>query len=108
MTTQTETQAQKIARLNDAFRKTGKTFLTPWVQSLNNPFGLVLKVREFSDFHENNDPYGEHDFGKVAYDGQDFFWKIDYYDNSLEYGSDNPSDPSVTTRVLTIMHTSEY
>lgn len=28
---------------------------------------------------------------------------IDYYDQSLEWGSENPADPSVTTRVMTIM-----
>jgi ParB-like chromosome segregation protein Spo0J len=51
---------------------------------------------------------GEHDFGKVVIDGQDFFWKIDYYDHTLCFGSENPVDPNVTTRVLTIMMASEY
>ena len=37
-----------------------------------------------------------------------YFWKIDYYDANLEYGSDDPANDAVTTRVLTIMEASEY
>jgi hypothetical protein len=40
--------------------------------------------------------------------GCKLFWKIDYYDTSLQYGSENPADPDQTTRVLTIMLASEY
>ena len=50
-----------------------------------------------------NDPYGEHDFGSFDYKGQKIFWKIDYYDLNYEYMSENPADPTITNRVLTIM-----
>ena len=31
------------------------------------------------------------------------FFAIDYYDAALEYGSEDPADAGVTTRVLTLM-----
>jgi hypothetical protein len=34
--------------------------------------------------------------------------KIDYYDGSLEFGSDDPADASVTTRVITILLPEDY
>jgi type I restriction enzyme, R subunit len=69
---------------------------------------LFDRVRNFNEFTEDNDPHGEHDFGAIELDGEMYFWKFDYFDPSMEYGSDDPSDPTKTTRVLTIMHRSEY
>jgi Protein of unknown function (DUF3768) len=56
----------------------------------------------------HNDPYGEHDFGVVEFDGQKIFFKIDYFDKTLTYGSPDPADPTVTERVITIMLADEY
>ena len=55
-----------------------------------------------------NDPHGEHDFGSFALAGRKFFWKIDAYDADMQFGSEDPTDPEKTTRVLTIMLAEEY
>lgn len=41
--------------------------------------------------------------GEVTFRGQQIRFAIDYYDLSIEWGSENPADPAVTTRVMTIM-----
>lgn len=69
---------------------------------------LLREIASVKDFTPDNDPYGEHDFGSVEYDGQTFLWKIDYYDKDLEGLSPNPEDPDQTVRVMTIMLASEY
>ena len=69
---------------------------------------VMQAVRAFTDFTEENDPYGEHDFGNFTLDGADVFWKIDYYDNDLRHGSPNATDAALTKRVLTILLAEEY
>ena len=69
---------------------------------------LMLAVADFDAFSEDNDPYGEHDFGSLSLQGEVVFWKIDYYDLDLSNGSPDPADPRVTIRVLTVMMASEY
>ena len=103
----------KIAVLNDAFRKTlsgGKVMLTSGVHELPDMVKAtaIQKVATFDAFTEDNDPYGEHDFGSFELCSRKFFWKVEYYDKAMEYGSEDPSDPQKTTRVLTIMLASEY
>ncbi len=106
--------ASRIRDLNDAMRNTGissgRWMMTAGVQALGPEFILLATraVQTFSAFTDDNDPYGEHDFGAFDIAGDRLFWKIDYYDRDLRYGSNDPSDPSVTTRVLTIMLASEY
>jgi hypothetical protein len=65
-------------------------------------------VESFDAFTEDNDPYGEHDFGAFRHGGHHIFWKIDYYNPDLTGGSEDPGDPSKTCRVLTIMLACEY
>ena len=105
----------RIRELNDAFRTSldlslGRVVLTTGVNALpsNVKAMAIRKTASFATFTEDNDPHGEHDFGALELDGQRFFWKIDYYDPNLEFGSENPADPTKTTRVLTIMLAEEY
>jgi hypothetical protein len=69
---------------------------------------VLAKVSSFNGFDDDNDPWGEHDFGSLEYEGQTFFWKIDYYDPALKWGSEDPADPHKTVRVLTVMLADEY
>ena len=112
---------QNIARiqaLNDVFRRSasgpllvnGQMVVTQGVLAQGEDFlaRAIVAVRSFNDFDEDNDPYGEHDYGSFTLDGQKLMWKIDYYDRKCQCGSDDPSDPSRTRRVLTILLLSEY
>ena len=69
---------------------------------------IFEKIRLYDDFHEAVDPYGEHDFGSLTHEREKIFWKIDYYDQNMVMGSENPADPDKTTRVMTIMLAHEY
>lgn len=105
--------AERIRVLNDNFRSTfigGQVLMTAGVSELamDVKANALLMVRSFNDFTRDNDPYGEHDFGFFEVAGDTFYWKIDYYDANCRYGSEDPSDPEKTTRVLTIMLASEY
>jgi len=104
---------RKIRDLNDTFRKTGiggRIMLTIGIRELGEPAikAIIEKIRKFDDFNRNNNPHGEHDFGSIINDGVKVLWKIDCYDRNLEYGSPDPSDASITTRVMTIMCADEY
>ncbi len=108
-------KTQRIRELNDQLRTTmnpayGRILFTRGVAAFDSTTREILvdRVRTFNSFTENNDPYGEHDFGSVWLVDTRFFWKIDYYDKLTEYGSEDPSDPAKTTRVLTIMLAEEY
>ncbi|MBR2654922.1 MAG: DUF3768 domain-containing protein [Loktanella sp.] len=106
-------RTQRIRELNDQFRRTGdggQQLITPGIVELGMRALLDIRqlVADYDAFCEDNDPYGEHDFGNLEYQGNKVFWKIDYYDATLAAGSPDPTDPSVTTRVLTILLAREY
>jgi len=106
--------AHIIAKLNDLARSAmgiaSRVFVTDGVEALPPEDLSVIrqKVETFNDFSDDNDPYGERDFGAFHHGEHHIFWKIDYYNKTLDAGSEDPADPAVTTRVLTIMLASEY
>ena len=97
-----------VAADNDLFRREGHFFLTTGVQALGpEAVAEVLRmVQDFNAFTQDNDPHKEHDFGSFIYSGHKIFWKIDYYDRSLQYFHD-PRDPGCR-RVLTVLLAEEY
>ncbi len=121
-------RAERIAQLNDLARRAMgvacTVFVTPRFRALEAADQSRVRklVETFDAFTKDNDPYGERDFGAIyqCVDGhwtterpasgerERVFWKLDCYDRDLKYGSDDPTDPAKTRRVLTIMLAEEY
>jgi len=110
----TACKTSKIAMLNDLCRKamgiTGLVVQTSGIASLlpEDQSAIRQKIENFDAFTPDNDPHGERDFGAFEHNARRIFWKIDHYDTTLSKGSEDPSDPQQTVRVLTIMLASEY
>ena len=58
---------------------------------------IIQKVKDFNNFNEENNPYGEHDFGSFMHNDRKIFWKIDDYAGSEGFNL-----------VLTVMFADEY
>lgn len=121
-------RTKQIRELNDKFRteisETGRAVFTQaianlgWVDTqiiLNRIilFGTDTPIHPNDVFTDNNDPHGEHDFGSFEHWSREsgfirIFWKIDYYDENYQYGSENPMNEKETRRVLTIMRADEH
>jgi hypothetical protein len=106
-------KSDRIRVLNDNFRSTfvgGQVVMTQGVNALpiDTKARVILAVQSFSNFTKDNDPHGEHDFGNFKVEGEAYFFKVDYYALDMESGSEEPADPNVTARVLTIMRADEY
>ena len=106
-------QQSKIRELNDKFRQTGiggTIVITRGINALDTETrqSIVSTIKAIDEFTPDNDPYGTHDFGSVKVSEHLIFWKIDCFDLDLICGSPDPSDPTVTKRVMTIMLAEEY
>jgi hypothetical protein len=126
----TAEQIERIRALNDAARRNPGVAC---IANMTNGFAtlpdrerlaVLLHIMRYDQFTGENDPYGERDFGAVyrlasgewtqrrptdaKTIAQTVFWKIDYYDNSLQQGSEEPWNALKTARVLTVMLGSEY
>ncbi len=102
-----------IKTLNDNLRKHligGRVMLTAGInaKSQDDIAKILSEVRQFNNFTPDNDPYNEHDSGSFDYKGEKIFWKIDYYDKNYQYLSEDPANPNLTNRVMTVMLASEY
>lgn len=103
---------ERTRALNDRFRQSfwgGKVVLTDTVSFLpmNELENVVDMVRNYCLFDDDNDPHQERDFGSFDYGGTKYGFKIDCYDNTMQFHSPNPADPAVTQRVLTIFRMDE-
>lgn len=99
--------AARIAALKDRFRGMAiDAMITPGVRDLPQVIELMKAIESFDLFGEDNDPYGEHDFGSLSWYGNTVFWKIDYYDQELSGWRDTLSPDC--RRVITVMLAEEY
>ena len=103
----------RLRDLNVQFRKHrigGRVLITHGIVALRPEMvaRIDAAIRAFDAFTPDNDPYGEHDFGMLEVEGHKVMFKIDYYDCDLDYASPDPSDSTVTYRVMTIMLVEEY
>lgn len=113
-----QSDSETIADQNDQFRQgdptiPGTIVVTRDLQNVLDEAAiaggeLVTAVRAQTSFSEENDPYGEHDFGSFTIAETACFWKIDLYNNTLDGGAEAPADLTQTHRVLTIMRAADY
>jgi hypothetical protein len=113
MTSKSQQGSARICALNDQLRRFGRggrSMITSGIEALGAEAvtRVLAAVAGFDAFTADNDPYGEHDCAILTVDGVRVLFKIDYYDRSLTYHSPDPSDPTVTERVMTVLLASEY
>ncbi len=109
----TASRDELIARLNDRCRtgldRTARivitrtclaTFAPTRVAEILVQAELLAKIRLYVFTTEEA---GERDRGSFEYRGETVYFRINYYDTDLVYGSEDPADAATTRRVLTIM-----
>lgn len=72
---------------------------------------LAAQIRIFSALSEWKPPEGDRsecDLSYLQIDGLNLMFKVDYYAPGLKWGSEDPSDPQQTIRVITVMLPSDY
>ena len=109
----TTTRTEAIARLNDRCRqgldRTARivitraclaTFANDRAAAIVAQAGILaaLRAHQFGEAEAV-----DRDRGSFEYQGSTVYFRIDYYDAAMEYGSEDPADASQTRRVLTIM-----
>ena len=100
-----------LSILNDKARQNLNNYsLSQAVQGLNEESlqQLLEQVKTFNEFSEDNDPWDEHDYGRIEFEGNTYLWKIDYYNKNMTGHSPNSADDSVTRRIICVMRSDEY
>jgi hypothetical protein len=110
--TPTTVPATPLGVCNDDYRcnprsiHRGELYLSSGVRALGGDFMLaaIRAAQGDTDFTEENDPHGDRDRGFMVIHGVRVWWKIDCYKrgSDFRFGSDEPTDPTQTERVMTI------
>jgi hypothetical protein len=115
-----DARLEQIARLNDRTRlgldRTARVVVTRnCLERLAEAKGapeepIVLQARLMVGFRHCtfSDDSPERDFAAIEFLGRKVWMKIDYYDAAMEFGSEDPADASITTRVMTILLPEDY
>ena len=119
----TPEHAALVARQNDQFRRwhtigerkpgiyvPGRSVWTAAFEARETAFkrAALQAIGAFDDFTVDNDPAHFHDFGAVQVMGETVWFKVDLYDQTYTYGSEDPADLRATRRVLTILFPAEW
>lgn len=110
----TKSCTERIAELNDRCRhgldRNARIVMTSNCLARIAPLGIkvaqilaqaeIMHAIRHAAFDKDSP---ERDMGAVTVRDTKFLFKIEYYDSTLEFGSEDPTDAALTTRVLTIM-----
>lgn len=111
-------RTETIARLNDRARlgldPSARTVITRnCLATFCDPDtidAVLVQAELFAAFRRCNfsDDSPERDFAAITFRDHKIWLKIDCYDEALEYGSEDPANASITTRVITILLPEDY
>lgn len=105
--------ASKTRELNDTFRRTGQggvTLISMGVHELGAKAVVDIRkdIASITSFTSEDDPEGMRDFGSISHNGRLIYWMIEHYDKDISNEADDPSNPEETTRVMSIILSTEY
>ena len=70
---------------------------------------IIRKIKSYNAWNPANDPNGDHDFGKIQVDGNEYYFIVRLYDASWVYPYDPETmDADGIYRTLTIIDAREW